>query len=160
MNPSKNQLDFVCDVEAGAAALRAQGIMVSKSAEVFEAGGRSPGELSYYASRFASLGHWELLQRLSDAFSGLGIQVPISIRRALEVKDQNIDSEQADSEPETLELSTLPEGPAETHGAWLGVSEQKEPEDILAEVIKTIKQSPNVAQRQKIATMTANWFGV
>lgn len=163
MTPTKNQLDFVSDIEAGAAAIKQRGIAPSKASEVFEAGGRNAGELSYYAPRLAVLGHWDMLERLGSAFANLGLPVPLAIRRALDgranIMPVEIDSERADSDCESLQLiPAMPEeGPVAT--GWEDAYRGKDHEEILAEAIKIIKQTPSIAARQKIAVMTASWFG-
>ncbi len=158
---TKAQLDFITDIEAGAAALKSQGIEPRKSAEIFEAGGRAPGELSYFVSRFAELGAWNCLERIIDAFASVGLPPPLSIRRAMEQRQ----FDDAAPEPENLESETIDmlppvEVPEPVFEQSWTHSESKEPEEIFAEVVRTIKQLPSVANRQKIAMMAANWFGV
>lgn len=156
--PGKKQMNFVTDLEAGSAALTLQGVQGAKSAELLEAAGRSSGELSYYISRFVEQGNWDLIQRISDAFVTLGIPLPLSIRRAYEARSQNIVDDTLDFDSETLECETEADMRPVQTPAWNPVVEQKEAEDILAEVIKTIKQAPNI-HRRKIAMSAADWFG-
>lgn len=158
---TKAQAEFVADIEAGAAALKSQGIEPKKAAEIFEAGGRAPGELSYFAYRFAEIGAFDCLNRIIDAFASVGLPPPLAIRRALD-QSQCSDAvpEPENIESETIEMVPAAEVPEPVFDQSWTHSESKEPEEIFAEVVRTIKQLPNIANRQKIAMMAANWFGV
>lgn len=171
MAPTESQLNFVSDIEAGVRALLAQGVKVSKMSQVTEAAGRELAEVSQFVGRFSELGHWELIERLSQAFLAVNL-APLSITRAMEgmPKTTLIDNG-SNFDPEPLTLKSLV--PFETiESKALEVEFQPnglepryaptvpEPEELLCEVIKMISRLPQPMQRKKVAGMAANWFGV
>jgi hypothetical protein len=169
--PTESQLHFVSDVESGVRALIAQGTQISKISHVMEAAGREAQELSQFVGRFAELGHWQLIQRLADAFHQVNI-APLSIARAMDSmpkKAIGINSPNTISEPlelerhlpvesigsKALEVQFEPEGMESRYCTTI-----PEPEELLCDVIKMISQLPQPLQRKKVAGMAANWFGV
>ncbi len=162
-HPSESQLAFVADMEAGVRAVKAQESKVTKISQVAEAAGREPAELPLYVGRFLEQGHYELIQRLSDAFAAVDIK-PLCITRALEAMPKRSEDEKAlpfDSEPLELvrELPALRPEPKAAEPVF-AIAEQPQPEEMLADVIRMINRLPLPLERKKVAGMTASWFGV
>lgn len=171
--PTQHQLDFVRDIEDAVTDLTQCNVKVTKKYQVTEKAGREMYDLTNQVKRFIEGGHWDLINRLAEAYLKVG-QAPSCIVKALEsspdskaitttkqlaeYKAPNRDSEPLKSERSIPREPSIPK-PQTVNPEVLLPEPGKDLVDDLAAVIRIIERWDKTNQR-KLADQAYRWTGM
>ena len=172
MSPTKNQREFVQDIESGIAALKQQDIKVTTLRQIMEAAGYELADFSGYVKRLQSQHCWDMILKVKDMIESVGMKVPTSIAQALNYLPADFDSFQGPQsgsialklQPETFAQPIAPSaGRALVEADLLPMSQSTQSTvspDRAREVIIDLLNPMHKHEQVRIIDTVARWFGV